>query len=69
MRVSSQPSWPSGCCFFAHGATFAAGEAVPTHAPFSDLKAIGAGLVMIDAFGMGALAGHRRAWPGSPKSR
>ncbi len=48
-----------GMLLFAHGATFAQGTptTAPTHAPFSDLRAIGAGLVIIGAaFGIGWLA-------------
>jgi F-type H+-transporting ATPase subunit c len=47
-----------GMLLFAHGATFAQGTTTaPINAPFSDLKAIGAGLVIIGAaFGIGGLA-------------
>ncbi len=54
-----------GMLLFAHGATFAqpqpaSGSApalAPVHAPFSDLKAIGAGLVILGAaLGIGGLA-------------
>ena len=47
-----------GMLLFAHGATFAQAQtATPIHAPFSDLKAIGAGLVILGAaLGIGGLA-------------
>ncbi len=47
-----------GMLLFAHGATFAQGTpTAPTHAPFSDLRAVGAGLVIIGAaLGIGGLA-------------
>ena len=45
-----------GMLLFAHGAVFAQGPA-PVHAPFSDLKAVGAGLVILGAaMGIGVLA-------------
>ncbi len=46
-----------GMLLFAHGATYAQAQAAPTHAPFSDLKAIGAGIVILGAaMGIGGLA-------------
>ena len=47
-----------GMLLFAQGATFAqAPAAAPVNAPFSDLKAIGAGLVILGAaMGIGMLA-------------
>lgn len=46
-----------GLLLVAHGSTFAQAQAAPAHAPFSDLKAIGAGLVILAAaLGIGGLA-------------
>jgi F-type H+-transporting ATPase subunit c len=47
-----------GMLLFAHGATFAQGTTTaPTHAPLFDLRAVGAGMVIIGAaYGIGSLA-------------
>ncbi len=46
-----------GMLLFAHGATFAQPTTPTVHAPFSDLKAIGAGIVILGAaLGIGGLA-------------
>ncbi len=62
MKVLKTAALAFGLLLFAHGATFAQGTtATPAaevvHAPFSDLKAIGAGLVIVGAaLGIGNLA-------------
>ena len=61
MKVFKSAALAFGMLLFAHGATYAQPPA-PTpapavHAPFSDLKAIGAGLVIVGAaLGIGNLA-------------
>jgi len=59
MKVFKSAVLAFGMLLFAHGATYAQAQASgPTvHAPFSDLKGIGAGLVIVGAaLGIGNLA-------------
>ncbi len=58
MKVFKSAALAFGMLLFAHGATFAQGPAAPVvHYGFSDLKAIGAGLVIVGAaLGIGNLA-------------
>jgi F-type H+-transporting ATPase subunit c len=63
MKVFKSAALAFGMLLFAHGATYAQTPAAPNqaaptvHAPFSDLKAIGAGLVIVGAaLGIGNLA-------------
>ena len=63
MKVFKSAVLAFGMLLFAHGATYAQAPAAPTqaapavHAPFSDLKGIGAGLVIVGAaLGIGNLA-------------
>ncbi len=58
MKVFKSAALAFGMLLFAHGATFAQTPAAGVvHAPFSDLKAIGAGLVIVGAaLGIGNLA-------------
>ena len=63
MKVFKSAVLAFGMLLFAHGATYAQAQAAPTqaapavHAPFSDLKGIGAGLVIVGAaLGIGNLA-------------
>ncbi|MGC8643598.1 MAG: ATP synthase F0 subunit C [Isosphaeraceae bacterium] len=57
MRFFKSAVLAFGMLLFAHGATYAQAQTAPTHAPFSDLKAIGAGLVIVGAaMGIGMLA-------------
>jgi F-type H+-transporting ATPase subunit c len=58
MKVFKSAVLALGLLLFAHGATFAQGTTTaPVHAPLFDLRAIGAGLVIIGAaLGIGGLA-------------
>ncbi len=59
MKVFKSAVLAFGMLLFAHGATYAQtpAQAPAVHAPFSDLKAIGAGLVIVGAaLGIGNLA-------------
>jgi F-type H+-transporting ATPase subunit c len=58
MRFFKSAVLALGMLLMAHGAAFAQAEAAkPVNAPFSDLKAIGAGLVIVGAaLGIGRLA-------------
>ncbi|MGA2701612.1 MAG: ATP synthase F0 subunit C [Isosphaeraceae bacterium] len=57
MKVFKSAALAFGMLLFAHGATYAQTQAPAVHAPFSDLKAIGAGLVIVGAaLGIGNLA-------------
>lgn len=57
MKVFKSAVLAFGMLLFAHGATYAQAQTAPVHAPFSDLKAIGAGLVIMGAaLGIGNLA-------------
>ena len=65
-----------GMLLFAHGATYAQTQPAPTqaaptvHAPFSDLKGIGAGLVIVARPWESATWPRARstAWPANPRS-
>jgi F-type H+-transporting ATPase subunit c len=59
MKVFKSAVLAFGMLLFAHGATYAQAQAPgpAVHAPFSDLKGIGAGLVIVGAaLGIGNLA-------------
>lgn len=57
MRFFKSAVLAFGMLLVAQGATYAQTQAAPVHAPFSDLKAIGAGLVIVGAaMGIGILA-------------
>ncbi len=59
MKLIKLSFWPAACFLVAGGSAFAQGTpaAATGPAPFSDLKAIGAGLVIIGAaLGIGGLA-------------
>ncbi len=58
MKVFKSAALAFGMLLFAHGATYAQAPATPAvHYGFSDLKAIGAGLVIVGAaMGIGNLA-------------
>ena len=57
MKLIKSAALAFGMLLFAHGATFAQAPTPQVHAPFSDLKAIGAGLVILGAaLGIGGLA-------------
>ncbi len=59
MKVFKSAVLAFGMLLFAHGATYAQAQASgpAVHAPFSDLKGIGAGLVIVGAaLGIGNLA-------------
>jgi F-type H+-transporting ATPase subunit c len=61
MKVLKSAILALGMLLFAHGATYAqaqpTGTGTAVHAPFSDLKGIGAGLVIVGAaLGIGNLA-------------
>ena len=59
MKVFKSAVLAFGMLLFAHGATYAQEKTTGTavHAPFSDLKGIGAGLVIVGAaLGIGNLA-------------
>jgi F-type H+-transporting ATPase subunit c len=57
MKFLKSAALAFGMLLVVHGTTFAQAQTAPTHAPFSDLKAIGAGLVILGAaLGIGNLA-------------
>jgi F-type H+-transporting ATPase subunit c len=57
MRFIKSAVLALGLLLVAQGSTYAQGPAAPANAPFSDLKAIGAGLVILGAaMGIGGLA-------------
>jgi F-type H+-transporting ATPase subunit c len=57
MKVFKSAVLAIGMLLVAQGSTYAQGTTPAVHAPFSDLKAIGAGLVILGAaMGIGGLA-------------